>query len=152
VVRYRILCCEAWPGTQLQQHIHIYRICCLDGDDVTFSPGWCWISGHPNLTSWFLSFCGVFSHGKSALTNNADLEFDRVAGAVPTRWSARRWRHWHRWFAWRPVSIYTQAREWRVVWLQYLERRWTEGVTSGLGPRWVYRRPHYRRSHYQRPH
>jgi hypothetical protein len=27
-----------------------------------------------------------------------------------------------------------------VVWLYDVERRWTEGITSGLGPRWVYRR------------
>jgi len=26
------------------------------------------------------------------------------------------------------------------VWLYDVERRWTEGITSGLGPRWVYRR------------
>ena len=27
-----------------------------------------------------------------------------------------------------------------MVWLYDVERRWTEGITSGLGPRWVYRR------------
>jgi hypothetical protein len=27
-----------------------------------------------------------------------------------------------------------------LVWLQDVERKWTEGITSGLGPRWVYRR------------
>jgi hypothetical protein len=26
------------------------------------------------------------------------------------------------------------------MWLQNIERRWSEGITSGLGPRWVYRR------------
>ena len=27
-----------------------------------------------------------------------------------------------------------------MVWLYDVERRWTEGITSGLGPRWVYLR------------
>jgi len=27
-----------------------------------------------------------------------------------------------------------------VVWLQYVERIWTEDIISDLGPRWVYRR------------
>src|SRR6516165_10194939 len=48
--------------------------------------------------------------------------------------------HWHRWFAWRPVIVYNRAGKLRVVWLQYVERRWSLGVTSGLGPWWVYRR------------
>jgi hypothetical protein len=47
---------------------------------------------------------------------------------------------WHRWFAWRPVIVYDQAGRVRVAWLQDLERRWTLGTTSGLGPRWIYRR------------
>ena len=50
-------------------------------------------------------------------------------------------RFWHRWFAWRPVFIWSsRSGTRRLVWLEYLERRWTEGITSGLGPRWVYRR------------
>ena len=28
----------------------------------------------------------------------------------------------------------------RLVWLQYVKRRWTDGRTSGLGPRWIYRK------------
>jgi hypothetical protein len=48
--------------------------------------------------------------------------------------------HWHRWFAWRPVIIYGRAGRSRVVWLQYVERIWTEDIISGLGPRWIYRR------------
>jgi hypothetical protein len=48
--------------------------------------------------------------------------------------------YWHRWFAWRPVIVYDRAGRWRVVWLHYIERRWTLGRTSGLGPRWLYRR------------
>ena len=47
---------------------------------------------------------------------------------------------WHRWFAWRPVIIYSRAGRWRVAWLQDVDRRWSLGITSGLGPRWVYRR------------
>jgi hypothetical protein len=47
--------------------------------------------------------------------------------------------HWHRWFAWRPVFILSRRGK-RLVWLRYVERRWTEGKTSGLGPRWIYRR------------
>src|SRR6516164_10914044 len=47
---------------------------------------------------------------------------------------------WHRWFAWRPVFISRRGENRRLVWLQYVERRWTEGITSGLGPRWIYRR------------
>jgi hypothetical protein len=43
---------------------------------------------------------------------------------------------WHRWFAWRPVFVHR-----RLVWLQYTERRWSQGRISGLEPRWVYRRP-----------
>src|SRR6516162_422181 len=49
-------------------------------------------------------------------------------------------RFWHRWFAWRPVFISRRGENRRLVWLQYVERRWTEGITSGLGPRWIYRR------------
>jgi len=48
--------------------------------------------------------------------------------------------HWRRWFAWRPVIIYGRAGKSRVVWLQYVERIWTEDIISDLGPRWVYRR------------
>jgi hypothetical protein len=48
--------------------------------------------------------------------------------------------YWHRWFAWRPVFISDRAGHRRVRWLQYVERRWAEGITSGLGPRWVYRK------------
>src|SRR5437667_7210783 len=48
--------------------------------------------------------------------------------------------HWHRWFAWRPVFVSSRMGNRRLVWLQYVERRWTEGMTSGLGPRWIYRR------------
>ena len=62
------------------------------------------------------------------------------------RWNRERMRatskshFWHRWFAWRPVVVSSRTGRRRVVWLQYLERRWTaEGITSGLGPRWVYR-------------
>src|SRR5262249_21660780 len=32
----------------------------------------------------------------------------------------------------------------RPVWLQYVERRWTEGITSDLAPRWIYRRKRVR--------
>ena len=50
-------------------------------------------------------------------------------------------RHWHRWFAWRPVLVFSsRLGTRRLLWLEYLERRWTEGITSGLGPRWIYRR------------
>src|SRR5215472_13205981 len=52
----------------------------------------------------------------------------------------RRSHQWHRWFAWRPVFISSRAGNRRVVWLQDVERRWTEGITSGLGPRWIYRK------------
>ena len=41
--------------------------------------------------------------------------------------------------AWRPVVFQTQTGGWRVVWLRYLQRGWSEGIHSGLGPRWVYR-------------
>jgi hypothetical protein len=27
-----------------------------------------------------------------------------------------------------------------LIWLRYVERRWTEGHISGLGPRWIYRK------------
>ena len=42
--------------------------------------------------------------------------------------------HWHYWFAWRPVFIPTRSEKWRVVWLRYVERRWTLafGTTMGL--------------------
>ena len=46
--------------------------------------------------------------------------------------------HWHRWFAWRPVFVETRINR-PLMWLRYVERRWTEGKTSGLGPRWIYR-------------
>jgi hypothetical protein len=46
---------------------------------------------------------------------------------------------WHRWFAWRPVVAHGRTGRRQVVWLQYLERKWTLGRTSGLGPRWIYR-------------
>jgi hypothetical protein len=48
--------------------------------------------------------------------------------------------YWHRWFAWRPVIVSDRAGRSGVVWLGYVERRWTLDVTSGLGPRWIYRR------------
>jgi hypothetical protein len=48
--------------------------------------------------------------------------------------------HWHRWFAWRPVIVYNRAAKTRVVWLEYVEWKWTAGMISGLGPRWIYRR------------
>ncbi|MFY9769167.1 MAG: hypothetical protein WBG18_18845, partial [Xanthobacteraceae bacterium] len=38
--------------------------------------------------------------------------------------------HWQRWFAWRPVIIYGRAGRSRVVWLQYVERIWTEDIIS----------------------
>ena len=44
----------------------------------------------------------------------------------------------HRWFAWRPVFISNRAGHRRLVWFRFVERTWTEGITSGLGPRWVY--------------
>jgi predicted phage terminase large subunit-like protein len=31
--------------------------------------------------------------------------------------------YWHRWFAWRPVIVYSRAGRWRIVWLHYVERR-----------------------------
>jgi hypothetical protein len=51
----------------------------------------------------------------------------------------------NRWLAWRPVVITDRAGRRRLVWLQDVERRWTEGITSGLGPRWVYRKMRDRR-------
>src|SRR5215472_1763174 len=48
--------------------------------------------------------------------------------------------YWHHWFAWRPVFVIDRVGRRRLVWFQGVERRWTEGNTSGLGPRWVYRR------------
>jgi hypothetical protein len=38
------------------------------------------------------------------------------------------------------VFVQTRIGNRPVVWLRYVERRWTEGRTSGLGPRWIYRR------------
>jgi hypothetical protein len=46
---------------------------------------------------------------------------------------------WRRWFAWHPVFLQVRIGTRPLVWLQYVERRWTEGETSGLGPRWIYR-------------
>jgi hypothetical protein len=47
---------------------------------------------------------------------------------------------WRSWFAWRPVFLETRIGNRPLIWLRYVERRWTEGKTSGLGPRWIYRR------------
>jgi hypothetical protein len=52
----------------------------------------------------------------------------------------QRSHQWQRWFAWRPIFAIDHGRL-RLTWLQSVERRWTEGVTSGWGPRWMYRRP-----------
>ena len=46
---------------------------------------------------------------------------------------------WHRWFAWRPVIVSQLGARLRIAWLRSVERRWTEGITSGVGPRWIYR-------------
>src|SRR5262249_9816716 len=55
-------------------------------------------------------------------------------------------RFWKRWFAWRPVFVFSsRSGTRRLVWLEYFERRWTEGITSGLGARWVYRRRRFLR-------
>jgi hypothetical protein len=39
--------------------------------------------------------------------------------------------YWHRWFAWRPVVITDRAGRRQLVWLENVERKWTEGTTSG---------------------
>jgi hypothetical protein len=44
---------------------------------------------------------------------------------------------WHRWFAWRPVVIYSRAGNPQLVWLVDVERKRTLGNTSGLEPRWI---------------
>src|SRR5262249_47112457 len=48
--------------------------------------------------------------------------------------------YWHRWFAGRPVFISDRSRHRLLVYVQGGERRWTEGTSWRLGPRWVYRR------------
>jgi hypothetical protein len=50
-----------------------------------------------------------------------------------SRGALRRSPHWHRWFAWRPAIVRNRAGDPRVVWLRYVERRWTEGITRRLG-------------------
>ena len=51
----------------------------------------------------------------------------------------QRSHQWHRWFAWRPVIVSQLGARLRIAWLRSVERRWTEGITSGVGPRWIYR-------------
>jgi hypothetical protein len=69
----------------------------------------------------------------------------RLRATVTAMQRAARYHHWHQWFAWHPVIISSRGfrgvgRFWGLMWLRYVERRWTEGHTSGLGPRWIYRR------------
>ena len=71
-------------------------------------------------------------------THHTGVALNRRKNRTATKWKQS--HRWRRWFAWRPVVFETRTGRWRVVWLQYLERRWSEGITSGLGPRWVYRR------------
>jgi hypothetical protein len=59
---------------------------------------------------------------------------------MPTNLSQLAVTQWHRWFAWHPGFLETLIGTRPLVWLQYVERRWTEGSNSGLGPRWIYRR------------
>jgi hypothetical protein len=49
-------------------------------------------------------------------------------------------RKWHRWFAWRPVILSGRGGYWGVIWLRSVDRRWTEDINPGVGPRWMYRR------------
>lgn len=45
---------------------------------------------------------------------------------------------WHRWFAWRPVSILVDT-GWATVWLEDVERSWSDGVTEFSSEGWDYR-------------
>ena len=72
---------------------------------------------------------------------SASLQGTHHAGVALNRmWATKKSHRWHRWFAWRPIVVSSRTGRRRVVCLQYLERRWSEGINSGLGPRWVYRR------------
>jgi hypothetical protein len=80
-------------------------------------------------------------HYKEPTTRRSVKPANRTKRTGERMWATSKSHYWHRWFAWRPVVVSSRTGRRRVVWLQYLERRWTaEGITSGLGPRWVYRR------------
>jgi hypothetical protein len=69
--------------------------------------------------------------------------FDFLEGASavhPQASSTATHSAWRGWFAWRPVFLETRIGNRPLVWFRYVERRWTEGKTSGLEPRWIYRR------------
>jgi hypothetical protein len=86
------------------------------------------------------SNCGAGSQRQARLlVASQPFRWTRCCKTMPTS-VPQSSMQWHRWFAWRPVIVYSRAGRWRVAWLQDVERRWSLGITSGLRPRRVYRK------------
>ena len=115
--------CLLWPGPSIPTSLELWRTG-PGGSSLNSPPG-------PQLQT-------------KAPASNAGPRF-RLLGALvhgpaDMRRAVIRSHHWHLWFAWHPVIIYRRSGFPRLFWLRYVDRRWTEGVTRGLGPRWIYRK------------